>query len=751
MAKRFVKSKLYNTWNNKTDSEKQAYSGSVIFAEDRKFIIEGNADGNGFVEFDGRTPVEGECIEILELAKDGSSYLGQLEINHGSPLTGSALSLTNGGTASGTFDVVTAINKDKFGHVTGATKKSVTIPTPNVTSNVVLTNSATSTTTNTTVSTNTTTYLNHVEGSSVNNSMQIKGTDQISVSAVNDVLTIDHTTPGSGSALTLTDGSGIAGTHGGSFDIITGINKDVNGHITGAIKQTVTLPSDNNTTYSFSGGTNKLYYTPSNGSQSSVTITPSLTVSASADDDDIVVLSGGAGANGVSYKATHAKKGPSSGFTCTNTITSISGGESKKIKLPQITVDEYGHVTAGAEEEISITIPSQVTPGNGKLTIKANGVSKGTFTANQSTNSDIDITAADLGLTGAIKFKGIVATLPTSYADYDLGNVVLLSGSTKEYILTSKTSDTVGTWTELGDEGSHALKTVTVKGSGVLGGGGDLSTNRTITHNEILGTAVTTAVGGVSGNTITIPVIKADKYGHFTSLGSATFTHTDNNSAHSHSAGVGLSLSGTGGTSGTSTYTLKTAGTGEIGGIKIGKDNTNYAVTAATSSISADVTSGKYYAVEIDKNDKAFVYVPWANDNTTYKAGTGLTLSGTTFNHSNSITAGTAQGGSGTLSHGGTFTVPKITYDAQGHITGASTTTYTLPAPGDTHYTSKNVIGASSAATANAAATNGNVWINHLEQSSVKSYHKIQGINGTVVTSDSNGNISIDWEWEVLS
>ena len=70
-----------------------------------------------------------------------------------------------------------------------------------------------------------------------------------------------------------------------------------------------------------------------------------------------------------------------------------------------------------------------------------------------------------------------------------------------------------------------------------------------------------------------------------------------------------------------------------------------------------------------------------AAKDTTYSVGTGLSLSGTTFNHSNSVTAGTAQGdASKTLTFGGTFTVPTVTYDAQGHVTGKGTTTMTMPA-----------------------------------------------------------------------
>jgi hypothetical protein len=60
-----------------------------------------------------------------------------------------------------------------------------------------------------------------------------------------------------------------------------------------------------------------------------------------------------------------------------------------------------------------------------------------------------------------------------------------------------------------------------------------------------------------------------------------------------------------------STINLKTAATSEIGGIKIYKDNTK-TVAARTSSITANVTgtNHRYFGVEIDKEDKAFVNVP---------------------------------------------------------------------------------------------------------------------------------------------
>ena len=84
--------------------------------------------------------------------------------------------------------------------------------------------------------------------------------------------------------------------------------------------------------------------------------------------------------------------------------------------------------------------------------------------------------------------------------------------------------------------------------------------------------------------------------------------------------------------------------------------------------------------VSTDPSGNIVIKAPTSSSGT-YSAGTGLSLSGTTFNHSNSVTAGTAQGdASKTLTFGGTFTVPTVTYDAQGHVTGKGTTTMTMPA-----------------------------------------------------------------------
>ena len=65
-----------------------------------------------------------------------------------------------------------------------------------------------------------------------------------------------------------------------------------------------------------------------------------------------------------------------------------------------------------------------------------------------------------------------------------------------------------------------------------------------------------------------------------------------------------------------------------------------------------------------------------SNTNTTYSAGSGLSLSGTTFNHASSVTAGTA--GTSSATSGSTLAVPYVTINATGHVTGYGTHTHTV-------------------------------------------------------------------------
>lgn len=61
----------------------------------------------------------------------------------------------------------------------------------------------------------------------------------------------------------------------------------------------------------------------------------------------------------------------------------------------------------------------------------------------------------------------------------------------------------------------------------------------------------------------------------------------------------------------------------------------------------------------------------------------------------------------------------------------------------NTHYTSKNIVGNSDTSDANIAVPNNGVYLNHLENSTITSSHKIIGAGSTTVTASANGIITI--------
>ena len=80
------------------------------------------------------------------------------------------------------------------------------------------------------------------------------------------------------------------------------------------------------------------------------------------------------------------------------------------------------------------------------------------------------------------------------------GDVVLYNG--KEFVF----SKLVNSWYELGDQGSHALNTVTISGDGTyITGGGNLQANRTLSHKSYTAaTAAAVKVGRDAGGHVVI-------------------------------------------------------------------------------------------------------------------------------------------------------------------------------------------------------------------------------------------------------
>ena len=361
-----------------------------------------------------------------------------------------------------------------------------------------------------------------------------------------------------------------------------------------------------------------------------------------------------------------------------------------------VNIEGSGTVSVSGNTNGVITITGSAHPTSLKnphaLTVNVNGT---TTAYDGSSAKSVEITAEKLGLSSAMKFGGIVTSLPSTST---AGTVVLMDN--KEYVY-----DTSNNWVELGDEGSHALKTIKVTANAGLTGGGTLASDITIGHSNSIaaGTAQGSSGSLSHGGTFTVPKITYDAYGHITNATTTTYTLPSDSNTH-YTANLYLGASG--------------------------------ASSNATSAV-----SNPYLVLRENST---------ARNNIQLKGDTGISISGAngvaTIGHTNSVTAATAQGSAtGTLSFGGTFTIPTITYDAQGHITGKSTTTLTMPAnPNtDTHWTANLITGASATATANAAASDGSVYLNLIENGSVRNSHLIDGAGTVTVASDANGKITI--------
>lgn len=354
------------------------------------------------------------------------------------------------------------------------------------------------------------------------------------------------------------------------------------------------------------------------------TDTNSFTVTATATDDDVVILTGTNGTKKVTYDAKHAKQGPSGGYTSGNTTTSISGWSgSGTIKVPQITVNEYGHVTAAEDESVTITLPAKPT--------LSNTTTQGTAT---------------------VKVPG--------------------SGKTQTF----KAVSTIG------------------------------ASEHTITDTE------------------------------------TTFTIDLSDFASLSDISTAMVFKGSLGTNGTITA-LPTASASTVGDTYKVITNGEYVTGQAAKVGDVYICSSAPEWVLIPSGDEPSGTVTSITAGAELEGGT-ITTSGTIDHKESGVTAASyGPSANASPAHEGTFTVPQITVNKYGHVTGVTNRTITLPADSNTHYTSKNIIGTSGTATANGAVTSNGIYLNHLEESAVKSTHKWTGAGITKITSDSSGNVTI--------
>lgn len=229
----------------------------------------------------------------------------------------------------------------------------------------------------------------------------------------------------------------------------------------------------------------------------------------------------------------------------------------------------------------------------------------------------------------------------------------------------------------------------------------------------------------------------------------------------------------------TTPYTLPTASSSVKGGITLGYSSTgkNYAValdsngrayvnvpwtdnnttySPATASVYGLVKigfqeSGKNYPVELNSSGQMYVNVPWTDTNTTYGVATtssnGL-MSAAMVTKLNGIANGANNytHPSYTARSSGLY---KIAVDSLGHVSSATAVSKNdivalgIPASDtNTHYTTHLYAGTSSGST-NASTSNGGTHLILTDDSTVRNRVKLTGSGATRVSSDASGNITI--------
>ena len=234
-----------------------------------------------------------------------------------------------------------------------------------------------------------------------------------------------------------------------------------------------------------------------------------------------------------------------------------------------------------------------------KKNIKTLTINNSTYDPLGADNTNIIIDAASLGLENALHFIGKQDTLPNSANN---GDIVLVGG--KEYVYSN------GAWVELGDEGSHALKTIKISAGTGLIGGGTLADNMTISHAD------TSNVENVAAADRTyIKSLTFDGFGHVTGVTTGVETIYTLPIASTTLGGV-KTTSTVNSTTGltacpiidgvvyykdvSTSYTLPVASNNTLGGVKIGYS-----------------ANGQNYPVQLDSSNKMYVNVPWTDTNNT--------------------------------------------------------------------------------------------------------------------------------------
>ena len=243
----------------------------------------------------------------------------------------------------------------------------------------------------------------------------VQGNDMVlTTDTANDKITIAHeafTTTKASKNTTATP------AHGGTFDVLDSVTTD-NGHVTGYTVKTVTLPVDNNTTYTISAKNNIITLDGSTGTDTTVTLAAGndINVSTGTSDNKITIKHQDFTTTPTTSSATDKSPAHGGSFSVIDGITTdnghITGYTTKSVKLPadnnttsslsaeynstdkkhQIRLTESSGTTYNVELAPGNDITLTTDTTNDKITI-----THGAFTTTGTTSSATDKTPAHGG------------------------------------------------------------------------------------------------------------------------------------------------------------------------------------------------------------------------------------------------------------------------------------------------------------------------------------------------------------------
>ena len=323
-------------------------------------------------------------------------------------------------------------------------------------------------------------------------------------------------------------------------------------------------------------------------------------------------------------------------------------------RLISLSGDVTGSVTFNGSQNVSITAAVvNDSHSHSVSTLTGLGSLATLSTVNADTITDSSVGAAELNVVGNgtstqfLRSDGDgtftwAVPINTTYSDATTSVAGLMSSADKTKL------DTIETGANVTDTANvvaalSAGNNISIAGNGVISA---TDTNTTYTAGSglvLVGTTFshsdTSAVGSVDNTGATvIQDITVDGFGHVTGIGSTTLT----------AAAVGAAAT---------SHTHVAANITDLQ--EYVEDRIGAAVVAGSNvSVSYNDTTGQTTISSTDTN-------------TTYAAGAGLALAGTTFSHTDTSTQAT-------VSNSGRTYIQGITLDTYGHITGISSATETV-------------------------------------------------------------------------